>query len=82
MKVLSQLRSEIVARKSVDHGDALGEQLVGRLLSPNEFELVCGGDSTCQSGGTTHSQTGSGSYTQNSGGQYGQSGSGSYNQSC
>lgn len=59
------------------------EDVVFKLLRPEELELVGGGDGTgyCQTiGGGGYTQGGGGSFTQ-SGGSYTQSG-GSYNMSC
>ncbi len=83
MKSISELRSEIESRGASTVGEAnFGTDLVGRLLSPDEVEMVAGsGDSTCYSGSTTHSQTGSGSYGQ-TGGQYFQDGAGGYTMNC
>lgn len=56
--------------------------LVGRLLTPQEIEVVAGATS-CEATGSSHSQ-GGGSYTQGPTGSYGQGGTGggTYNQTC
>jgi hypothetical protein len=59
------------------------EDVVFKLLTPEESELVGGGEGTgyCQTIGTPgYQQTGGGSFTQ-SGGSYSQTG-GSYNMTC
>lgn len=62
--------------------------LIGRLLTPQEIEVVAGGgndlpSTSCGQGGSSHSQ-GGGTYNQGPSGSYGQGGSGggSYNQTC
>lgn len=58
--------------------------LIGRLLTPQEIDVVAGGTGCgIQNGGSTHTQ-GGGTYTQGPSGSYGQGGSGggTYNQTC
>jgi len=82
MKKISELRLEIESRSaSTTTEDSFGTDLVGRLLSLDEVQLVAGGDGTCYSGTQTHEQTGAGGYIQQ-GGQFNQTGAASYGMSC
>lgn len=79
-KFLSEM-NEILARNAP--AQAAREDIVFTLLTPQEAELVGGGDNTgyCQGiGNGGYAQSGGGTFTQN-GGQYTQSG-GTYNMTC
>jgi hypothetical protein len=84
MKTISELRSELESRSAATAVETnFGTELVGRLLSLDEVEMVAGGDTaTCFSGTTSYSKAPESSFTQNSGGQFDQTGSGSYGMAC